>query len=90
MIRYGFMEILTNLFHDGVSGGHQKEAGLPVVKSVLKDTPTCWYSLSCVPVGILENIRIKCFNFLWKGNRVEDTIPFVKWQRLARPKQLGC
>ena len=34
MIRYGFMEILKNIFHDGVPVGHQKEAGF--IRGILR------------------------------------------------------
>jgi hypothetical protein len=57
-------------------------------KLVLEATPVYWHSFAYIPVGILDKILRKCFNFLWKG-KSEKGIPPVKWQRLAKPKAMG-
>jgi hypothetical protein len=34
-------------------------------------------------------MRKKCYKFLWTGRRAEEGIPLVKWDRIAKPKELG-
>jgi hypothetical protein len=46
-------------------------------------------SLSWIPKGILEKIHRLCFRFIWSGMKDHYTLPWEKWDRLARPKALG-
>jgi hypothetical protein len=62
---------------------------LVLVKYILESIHVYWLSITHVPKGILDHMRKKCYRFLWVGRRVEDDIPLVKWDRIAKPKELG-
>lgn len=62
---------------------------LTLVKSILEATAVYWHSLAYIPMGILEKIKKRCFQFLWKGGKNIGGLPLVKWKRLAKPKAMG-
>jgi len=62
---------------------------LVLVKSVLEAIPVYWMSLSWIPKGTLEAYRRLCFRFLWSGRKDTHVTPWVKWERIARPKEEG-
>ena len=40
-------------------------------------------------LGIIENIRKLCFNFLWSGNKDSFGLPWTSWKALTCPNTLG-
>jgi hypothetical protein len=46
-------------------------------------------SLSWIPKGVLEQARRIYFKFIWSSPKDQQTPPWAKWDRLARPKALG-
>jgi len=42
-----------------------------------------------VPKGILEKIRRICSGFLWAGAKEESVLPWITWDKVARPKEWG-
>jgi len=62
---------------------------LVLVKSVLEAIPVYWMSLVWIPKGILESYRKACFRFLWSGKKESQVTPWVKWEKIARPKEKG-
>eukprot|EP00253_Pinus_taeda_P002842 PITA_02842 len=62
---------------------------LTLIKSVLLATPIFWASLSWVPRGILGKIRRICTRFLWAGAKEESVVPWIAWDKVARPKEWG-
>lgn len=62
---------------------------LTLIKSVLFAIPVYWAALTWVPKGVLEKIRRICSKFLWAGNKESSTLPWVAWEKVARPKDLG-
>ena len=39
-----------------------------LMKSVLEVIPVYWVTLIFIPMGLLEQIRNICYNFLWNGD----------------------
>jgi len=62
---------------------------LTLIKSVLLAIPVYWAALTWVPKGILEKIRRICSRFLWDGTKESLVLPWVAWDKLARPKDSG-
>lgn len=62
---------------------------IDLIKCVLEANLVYWFSLSYIAVGILEKIKEKRFNFLWKKNKGKNSIPVLQWDRLAKPKLFG-
>jgi len=62
---------------------------LVLVKSVLEAIPVYWMSLSWIPKGILESYRKVCFRFLWSGKKESQVTPWVRWEKIAQPKEKG-
>ena len=60
-----------------------------LVKSVLEAIPVYWMALAWIPKAILEKARRIFSNFLWNGNKEHKVLPWVKWNQIARPKELG-
>jgi hypothetical protein len=46
-------------------------------------------SLSWIPKGILEKARKMSFSYLWRGKSENWVMPWVRWERIAKPKALG-
>jgi hypothetical protein len=44
-------------------------------------------TLTYIPRGVLNNMRIINYNFLWHGIMDKRGIPLLKWKRLA--KEIG-
>eukprot|EP00253_Pinus_taeda_P006064 PITA_06064 len=62
---------------------------LTLIKSVLLAIPVYWAALTWVPKGILEKIRRICSRFLWAGSKENTVLPWVAWEKVARPKDWG-
>jgi len=62
---------------------------LVLIKSVLEAIPVYFMSLSWIPKGILEAARRLCFAYLWRGNKLNQVMSWVRWERIAQPKALG-
>ena len=61
---------------------------LILVKLVLEAIPVYWMSLSWIPLGILEKARKICLHFLWSGHKDVLVSPWVRWEKIAKPKSL--
>jgi hypothetical protein len=55
---------------------------------VLEAIPVYWMSLSWIPKGILEKER-RMSSYLWRGESENRVLPWVHWERIAKPKALG-
>eukprot|EP00253_Pinus_taeda_P031398 PITA_31398 len=66
-----------------------KVGRLTLIKSVLLSIPVYWAALTWVPKGVLEKIRRICSRFLWAGTKENSTLPWVAWEKVARPKDWG-
>eukprot|EP00253_Pinus_taeda_P015594 PITA_15594 len=62
---------------------------LTLIKSVLLAIPVYWAALTWVPKGTLEKIRRICSRFLWVGSKENVVLPWVAWEKVARPKDWG-
>eukprot|EP00253_Pinus_taeda_P011302 PITA_11302 len=62
---------------------------LTLLKSVLLAIPVYWVALTWIPKGVLEKIRRLCCRFLWAGSSENYVLPWVVWEKIARPKELG-
>lgn len=62
---------------------------MTLIKSVLLVIPVYWAALTWVPKGILEKIKRICCRFLWVGSKEESVLPWVAWEKVARPKDWG-
>eukprot|EP00253_Pinus_taeda_P023807 PITA_23807 len=62
---------------------------LTLIKSVLLAIPVYWAALTWVPKGTLEKIRRICSRFLWAGSKESVVLPWVAWEKVARPKDWG-
>jgi len=62
---------------------------LTLIKSVLLAIPVYWAALTWVPKGVLEKIRRICSRFLWAGSKENAVLPWVAWEKVARPKDWG-
>ena len=62
---------------------------LVLIKSVLLAIPIYWKNLTWVPKGILSKIKHLCSRFLWVGSKEESVLPWVAWEKVAQPKELG-
>eukprot|EP00253_Pinus_taeda_P011344 PITA_11344 len=62
---------------------------LTLLKSVLLAIPVYWVALTWIPKGVLEKIRRLCCRFLWAGSSENSVLPWVSWEKIARPKEWG-
>lgn len=62
---------------------------LTLIKSVLLAIPVYWAALTWVPKGIMEKNRRICCRFLWDGSKENLVLPWVAWDKVARPKEWG-
>jgi hypothetical protein len=49
-----------------------------------------WHSLAHIHKGVLEEIRKVNSMFLWSGSKEAVKTPLVKWQDIAKPKDIGA
>eukprot|EP00253_Pinus_taeda_P030159 PITA_30159 len=62
---------------------------LTLIKSVLLAIPVYWAALTWIPKGVMEKIRKICSRFLWAGTKESSVLPWVAWDKVARPKEWG-
>eukprot|EP00253_Pinus_taeda_P008879 PITA_08879 len=62
---------------------------LTLIKSVLSAIPVYWAALTWIPKGVMEKIRRICCRFLWTGSKESSGLPWVAWDKVARPKEWG-
>eukprot|EP00253_Pinus_taeda_P024814 PITA_24814 len=62
---------------------------LTLIKAVLLAIPVYWATLTWVPKGTMDNIRRLCSRFLWDGSKENSVLPWVGWDKVARPKDWG-
>eukprot|EP00253_Pinus_taeda_P027771 PITA_27771 len=62
---------------------------LTLVNSVLQAMPVFWAALTWIPKGILHKIKRICSRFLWSGAKEDSVLPWVAWDKIARPKEWG-
>eukprot|EP00253_Pinus_taeda_P004658 PITA_04658 len=62
---------------------------LTLIKSVLSAIPVYWATLTWIPKGVMEKIRRICCRFLWTGSKESSGLPWVAWDKVARPKEWG-
>eukprot|EP00253_Pinus_taeda_P015021 PITA_15021 len=62
---------------------------LTLVNSVLQAMPVFWAALTWVPKGVLHKIKKICSRFLWSGAKEDLVLPWVAWDKIARPKEWG-
>eukprot|EP00253_Pinus_taeda_P031126 PITA_31126 len=60
-----------------------------LLKSILLAIPIYWAALTWIPKGIMEKIRRLCCRFLWVGSNENSVLPWVAWDKIARPKEWG-
>ena len=60
-----------------------------LVKSILEAIHVYWMSLAWIPIGIREQLRSLCFEYLWEGSQEKVVLPWVRCEFLALPKGLG-
>eukprot|EP00253_Pinus_taeda_P015079 PITA_15079 len=51
--------------------------------------PVFWVALTWIPKGILHKIKQLCSRFLWTGSKEDLVLPWVAWDKIARPKEWG-
>ena len=62
---------------------------LTLVNSVLQAMPVFWATLTWIPKGTLHKIKRICSRFLWSGAKEDSVLPWVSWDKIARPKEWG-
>eukprot|EP00253_Pinus_taeda_P008844 PITA_08844 len=62
---------------------------LTLVSSVLQAIPVFWAALTWIPRGIIHKIKQICSRFLWSGSKESSVLPWVAWDKIARPKEWG-
>lgn len=62
---------------------------LTLINSVLQAMPVFWAAPTWVPKGTLNKIRRICSRFLWVGSKEDSVLPWVAWEKVARPKEWG-
>eukprot|EP00253_Pinus_taeda_P008165 PITA_08165 len=62
---------------------------LTLVNSVLHAMPVFWAALTWIPKGTLHKIKRICSRFLWSGAKEDTVLPWVAWDKIARPKEWG-
>eukprot|EP00253_Pinus_taeda_P034856 PITA_34856 len=62
---------------------------LTLVNSVLQAMPVFWAALTWIPKGTLHKIKKLCNRFLWSGSKEDSVLPWVAWDKIARPKDWG-
>eukprot|EP00253_Pinus_taeda_P014847 PITA_14847 len=62
---------------------------LTLVNLVLQTMPVFWAALTWIPKGILHKIKRICCRFLWSGAKEDSVLPWVAWDKIARPKEWG-
>ena len=60
-----------------------------LIKSVIQAIPT--YSMSCfkLPKGLIKDIEVMIYKFLWSYSGDYKKIHWVKWERLCEAKEDG-
>lgn len=48
-----------------------------------------WAALTWIPKGTMHKIRQLCSRFLWSGSREDSVLPWVAWDKIAKPKDWG-
>ena len=56
---------------------------------VLEAIPVYWMSLSWIPLATLDKAHRICLHFLWSGHKDASVTPWVRWEKIAKPKSLG-
>eukprot|EP00253_Pinus_taeda_P022843 PITA_22843 len=51
--------------------------------------PVYWAALTWIPKGVMEKIRRICCRFLWSGSKESSGLPWIAWDKVARPKEWG-
>eukprot|EP00253_Pinus_taeda_P016263 PITA_16263 len=51
--------------------------------------PVFWAALTWIPKGTLHKIKKLYNRFLWSGSKEDSILPWVAWDKIARPKDLG-
>ena len=46
-------------------------------------------ALAWIPKSILNKTNKICSNLLWTGKKEKIVIPWVKWDQIAKPKEMG-
>eukprot|EP00253_Pinus_taeda_P030540 PITA_30540 len=72
-----------------VAGWLSRAGRVTLIKSVLLAIPVYWATLTWIPKGIMEKIRRPCCRFLWAGSNENSVLPWVAWDKIARPKEWG-
>lgn len=62
---------------------------LVLIKSVLQTILVYWITLSWVAKGIPSQIKKICGRIIWAGPKEDDVLPWVTWEKIARPKDKG-
>ena len=62
---------------------------LTLVNSILLSILVFWAALTWIPKGILYKIKQICSRFLWSGAKEDSVLPWVAWDKIARPKDWG-
>lgn len=62
---------------------------LTLINFVLQAIPVFWVVLTWIPKGILHKIKQICSRFLWSGSKEDTVLPWVAWDKIARPKDWG-
>eukprot|EP00253_Pinus_taeda_P008065 PITA_08065 len=62
---------------------------LTLINSVLQAIPVFWAALTWIPKGVLHKIKQICSRFLWSGAKEASVLPWVAWDKIARPKEWG-
>eukprot|EP00253_Pinus_taeda_P019311 PITA_19311 len=62
---------------------------LTLVNSVLQAMPVFWAALTWIPKGILHKIKKICSRFLWSGSKEDSVLPWVAWEKIAKPIDWG-
>eukprot|EP00253_Pinus_taeda_P018287 PITA_18287 len=62
---------------------------LTLIKSILSAIPVYWAALTWIPKGVMEKIHRICCRFLWAGSKESSGLPWVAWDKVARPKEWG-
>eukprot|EP00253_Pinus_taeda_P021761 PITA_21761 len=72
-----------------VAGWLSRAGRVTLIKSVLLAIQVYWAALTWIPKGIMEKIRRMCCRFLWAGSNENSVLPWVAWDKIARPKEWG-
>eukprot|EP00253_Pinus_taeda_P025127 PITA_25127 len=62
---------------------------LTLINSILQAIPVFWATLTWIPKGVLQKIKQICSRFMWSGAKEDSVLPWVAWDKIARPKEWG-